>query len=57
METAVLVAADDVEGEWRAVLGRVFVRHHELQDAAAGRLALLQQTVMHCVKKVRIELN
>lgn len=44
METAVLVAADDVEGERRAVPGRVFVRHDELEDAAADRLALLQET-------------
>lgn len=35
VETAVLVAADYVEGERRAVLGRVFIRHHELEDAAA----------------------
>lgn len=41
VETAVLVAADNVEGERRAVLGRVFVRHHELEDGAADRLALL----------------
>lgn len=44
VETAVLVAADDVDGERRAVSGRVFVRHHQLQDAAADRLALLQDT-------------
>lgn len=42
VETAALVAADDVEGEGRTVLGRVFVRDHELEDGAADRLALLQ---------------
>lgn len=35
VETAVLVAADDVEGERRSVPGRVFVRHDKLEDAAA----------------------
>lgn len=35
VETAIVIATDDVEGERRAVLGRVFVRHHELEDAAA----------------------
>ncbi len=35
VEAAALVAADDVEGERRAVPGRVFVCHHELEDAAA----------------------
>lgn len=42
VETMVLITADDVEGEWRAVPGRVPVRHHELEEAAADRLALLQ---------------
>lgn len=41
VETAVLIAADDVEGERRAVPGRVSVRHHELEDGAADGLALL----------------
>lgn len=44
MEAMVLVATDDVEGKGWAVPGRVFVRHHELKDAAADGLALLQQT-------------
>lgn len=44
VETPVLVAADDVEGERRAVGGRVLIRHQQLQDAAAQRLALLQET-------------
>lgn len=44
VEAAVLVAADDVEGEGRAVSGRVPVRHHQLQDAAADGFALLQET-------------
>lgn len=44
VEAAVLVAADDVEGEWRAVSGRVPVRHHQLEDAAADRFALLRET-------------
>lgn len=44
VETAVLVAADDVEGERRAVFGHVPVHHHELQDGAADGLALLQET-------------
>lgn len=44
VETSILVATDDVEGERRAVPGRVFVGHHELEDAAAERLALLQET-------------
>ena len=44
VETAVLIAADDVDGERRAVPGRVFVRHHQLEDAAADWLALLQET-------------
>lgn len=43
VEAAVLVAADDVDGERRSVPGRVFVRHHQLEDAAAERLALLQE--------------
>lgn len=44
VEAAVFVAADDVEGERRSVPGRVSVHHHELQDAAADGLALLQET-------------
>lgn len=44
VETAILVATDNVEGERRAIPGRVFVHHHELEDAAADRLALLQET-------------
>lgn len=44
VEAALLVAADDVKGERQAVPGRVSVRHHELEDAAADRLALLQET-------------
>lgn len=44
VETAVLVAADDVDGEGRPVPGRVSVRHQELEDAAADRLALLHDT-------------
>ncbi len=35
METAVLVATDNVERERRAVPGRVFVCHDKLEDAAA----------------------
>lgn len=45
VEAALLVPADDVEGEGRAVAGRVSVRHHQLQDAAADGLALLQANV------------
>lgn len=45
VETAILVAADDVEGERRAVLERIFVCHHQLEEAAADRLALLQETM------------
>jgi len=44
LEPPVLVAADDVDGEGGAVPGRVPVRHHQLEDAAAHRLALLQET-------------
>lgn len=44
VEAAVLVTADDVEGERRSVPGRVSVRHHELEDGAADGLALLQET-------------
>ena len=44
VETAVLVAADDVERERRPVLGRVSVSHHKLEDGAADRLALLLET-------------
>lgn len=40
VETPVLVAADDVEGEGRAVLGCVSVCDDKLQDAA-GRFSLL----------------
>lgn len=46
METAVLVPADNVEGERRAVPWGVFVRHHQLEDAAANRLALLRDTFL-----------
>lgn len=46
VETAVLVAADDMEGERWAVPGRVFVRHHKLEDAAADWLAFLQDTLL-----------
>lgn len=42
VEAALLVPTHDVEGEGRAVPGRVPVRHHQLQDAAAHGLALLQ---------------
>ena len=42
VEAAVLVSAHDVDGVGRAVPGRVSVRHHQLQDGAARRLALLQ---------------
>lgn len=44
METPVLVAADNVEGEGGSIFGRVFVRDHELEDTAAQRLALLWDT-------------
>lgn len=44
VETPLIVAADDVEGERRAVLGGVSVRHDQLEDAAADGLALLQET-------------
>lgn len=44
MEAAVFVAADDVKGEGRSVPGCVFVRDHELEDAATDGLALLQET-------------
>lgn len=44
MEAAVFVAADDVKGEGWSVPGRVFVRDHELEDAAADGLTLLQET-------------
>lgn len=44
VEATVLVAADDVEGEGRAVSGCVPVRHHQLDDTAADGLALLQET-------------
>lgn len=43
VEMPILVATDDVEGERQAVPGRVFVPHHELKDAAADWLALLQE--------------
>lgn len=43
VETAVLVAADDVEGEGWAVPGRVLVRHQQLEDGAPDGLALLQE--------------
>lgn len=46
METAVLVPADNVEGERRAVPRGVFVHHHQLEDAAADRLALLRDTFL-----------
>ena len=45
VETAVLVAADDVEGERGTVPGRVLVHHQQLEDAAADRLALLRETM------------
>lgn len=44
VETAVLVTADDVEGERRAVPGGISVLHHELEDGAADGLTLLQET-------------
>lgn len=46
METAVLVPADNVEGERRAIPWGVFVPHHQLEDAAADRLALLRDTFL-----------
>lgn len=45
VEAALLVPTDDVEGEGRAIPGRVSVRHHQLQDAAADGLALLQANI------------
>lgn len=42
LEVSALVAADDVEGEGRAVSGCVPIHHQQLEDAAAHRFALLQ---------------
>lgn len=42
LEASGLVPADDVEGEGRAVGGRVPVCHQQLEDATAHRFTLLQ---------------
>lgn len=44
MEAPVFVTADNVKGEGRSIPGCVFVRDHELEDAATDGLALLQKT-------------